>query len=132
MKKQCFGAAACIIKNKKVLLLHRVSNFDVWEFPGGGIEFGESPEDAAVRETKEETGLKVKSKGFLTINSHVTPQKHHHIWLHYRCIIINGEVKVNKEHTEYGWFSIKEIKKLPNLALSVKHVLPELQKIISD
>ena len=43
--QQKCATAACIVKNNKVLLLHRQSNFDLWEFPGGGIEFGENPKD---------------------------------------------------------------------------------------
>jgi 8-oxo-dGTP diphosphatase len=131
MKQQGFPSAACIIKNNKILLLHRTTGFDVWEFPGGKIEFGESPEEAAIRESKEETGLTVKSLGLITISSEVTPQKHHHVWFYYKCKILKGKLKIgDKKHSEYKWFTFKEMKKLPNLALSVRHVLPDLQKIL--
>lgn len=131
MQNQSFVAAGCVIKNNKVLLLHRTTSFDVWEFPGGGIEFGEHPEDAAVREVKEETGLKVRSEGLIKIDSHVTPQNKHHILFHYKCKPLGGKIKIGDvDHSEYGWFSFKELKDLPNLALSVKHILPELKKVV--
>lgn len=131
MKEQSFIFAAVIIKENKILLLHRNINHYVWEFPGGGIEFGESPEDAAVREAKEECRLKVKSKYLLTISSYVTPQNRHHIGIYYKCDIISGNAKVcDDEHDGYGWFTLKEIKKLSDLALSVKLILPFLKKCI--
>lgn len=133
MKEQGFPSAACIIKNNRILLLHRITGFDCWEFPGGKIEFGESPEEAAIREAKEETNLTVKSLGLVTINSHVTPQKHHHIWFYYKCKVLKGKIKIgDKDHTEYKWFTFKEMKKIPSLALSVKYILPQLQKVLSD
>lgn len=132
MKEQSFTSYALIVSNKKVLLLHRSVGFRVWEFPGGGIEFGESPEEAAVREAKEETGLTVKSIGLWMVNSQVTPQKHHHIWFLYRCKIMNGNPSVSDEdHDEIGWFTFEEMKNLPDLALSVKAILPQLKKVLT-
>jgi 8-oxo-dGTP diphosphatase len=131
MKEQSFTSHALIVSNKKVLLLHRSVSFRVWEFPGGGIEFGESPEEAAVREVKEETGLTVKSMRLWTINSQVTPQKHHHIWFLYRCKIMNRNPMVSDEdHDEIGWFTLEKMKKLPDLALPIKAILPQLKKVL--
>jgi 8-oxo-dGTP diphosphatase len=133
MKETNFGTAGCVIKDNKVLLIHRTSSFDVWEFPGGGIEFGESPEEAAVREVKEETNLTVKSKGLLAIKSYLSPQGKHYIGFLYVCDVLDGEVKIgDDDHSEYQWFSFNEIKNISNLSLGVKHVMPELQKILGD
>ena len=54
-----------IFKDKKVLLTKRsIEPFkDSWVLPGGHIERGEKPEHAAVREVREETGLKTKCVG---------------------------------------------------------------------
>lgn len=52
-------SARCItVKNGKVAMVHSVK-YDYYKFPGGGIEKNESKEDAVIRETLEETGLKV-------------------------------------------------------------------------
>jgi 8-oxo-dGTP diphosphatase len=129
--EQNFPAAAIIVKDKKILLLHRVDGHKVWEFPGGKIEFGEHPEDAAMREAKEETGLVVKSQGIFSIVSQVTPQNKHQIWFFYRCEITSGEPRAaDEDHDNFGWFTMDEIINMPDLALSVKGVLSELKKLL--
>ena len=47
-------------EGKVLLALHRKKGWEYWVLPGGHVEDGESPEAAAVREIKEETGLEVR------------------------------------------------------------------------
>ena len=54
------SARSIIIKNKRVAMIHSMK-YDYYKFPGGGIENGESPVEAMIRETREESGLIVKS-----------------------------------------------------------------------
>jgi len=54
-------AAAIIIENDKILLIHRIkTGREYYVLPGGTIEHGETPEIACKREVKEETGLDVR------------------------------------------------------------------------
>lgn len=54
-------SSVIIIENKKVLLMKRVKEGRMYYvFPGGGIEIGETPEEAAKREAFEELGVEVK------------------------------------------------------------------------
>ncbi len=53
-------AGVIITKNNQILLIHRRKNgLEYFVLPGGGVEQGETPEQAAIREAKEETGLDV-------------------------------------------------------------------------
>lgn len=59
---QRIRASAIIIKDKKILLIHRFNKGrEYYVFPGGGIEENESPEEAVIREVMEETSLKMTS-----------------------------------------------------------------------
>lgn len=62
---------AFIIKENKVLMVKQyVKRGDiVWNFPGGNIEEGETPEQAAIRETKEETGCNIRLTKLLHVKN---------------------------------------------------------------
>lgn len=54
---------AIVVQDSKVLMVKQIveRGDTVWHFPGGGIEHGETPEQACIREVKEETGLEVEA-----------------------------------------------------------------------
>ena len=107
----------------KLLLLKRHNG--IWEFPGGGVEFGEDPKDAAIRETKEETGLRVKDAKLIGITSAVfkTKEKNKHaVYAVYLSSSFTGKPKLSSEHLEFSWFSLSDARKM-KLGLNVKPVL---------
>ena len=55
------SARSIIIVNNKIAMIHSLK-YDYYKFPGGGIESGENPIDAMIRETREESGLVVKTE----------------------------------------------------------------------
>jgi ADP-ribose pyrophosphatase YjhB (NUDIX family) len=61
------GAFVIIFDKKdRVLLSHR-RDIDIWNLPGGAVESGELPTEAAIRETREETGLNIKIKDLVGV-----------------------------------------------------------------
>ena len=63
--------AAIIRDNSILMVLHRDAEREYWTLPGGAIEAGETPEEAAVREVKEETGLQARVSRFLFEQSYL-------------------------------------------------------------
>ncbi|MEM5829856.1 MAG: NUDIX domain-containing protein [Candidatus Aenigmatarchaeota archaeon] len=120
-----------VIKGKKVLLLHRKKP-DVWEFPSGKIEYGEHPSETAEREVKEETNLDVKVEKLLGIGSTIRSDKEHELVLSFLCRPKTLKVKLGeRDHIEYRWFGLNEIKRIKNLATSVQSVLKELSTLLA-
>jgi len=76
------GVAVIIIKNGKVLMHKRKNSHGdgTWSLPGGHLEFNESLEECAQRETFEETGMKIKNIRFADITNDIfEKEKKHYI-----------------------------------------------------
>jgi 8-oxo-dGTP diphosphatase len=64
--------ATIVIQDERVLLVSsKYKDEEFYLFPGGGMEFGETIKEAAVRETFEETGVKVKIKDLFHVNEYI-------------------------------------------------------------
>lgn len=76
-----------------------------WEMPGGQVEEGESLKEAAVRETKEETGIDIEVTKFCGIFQNVSAGICNTLFL---GTPIGGELTTSSESLEVGYFPIKE------------------------
>lgn len=98
---------------------------DLWEFPGGGVDWGERPDQSAVRETKEETGLVPSNLTYLGVTS-ATYEKDgnekHALYLVYKADVSNDKVTLCGEHSEYRWLTLNELRFL-KLGLNAEPVL---------
>lgn len=112
MSKLYFAAKAIIQKENQFLIMKRTEEEkDLWEIPGGRMEYGETLEETLIREVKEETNLDVIPGDI--INSWNLIQSHRQIsGVIYLCKIKSGELKLSDEHKEYKWITTDELHKL--------------------
>lgn len=83
---------------------------DVWEFPGGKVEIGESNETALVREILEELCCRITISAHLTTTTHDNEARS--VRLHtYRCEIVEG-VPIANEHAELRWVALHDLRTL--------------------
>jgi len=116
MKKEIDVVAALIKSENKVLLCQRnIDDFyaNLWEFPGGGIEPGESKTSAIEREIFEETNLKVKAKDLVHEFFDENETLKIKVFL-FLCNIEQGKA-ICQDCQDLGFFSAEKIEKL-NLA----------------
>jgi 8-oxo-dGTP diphosphatase len=102
------GVALLIKRGDQVLLMKRARSHGAgtWSPPGGYLEYGERPEDCAVREAMEETGVEVGDVRFLAVTNDVFEEGKHHITLWFEAKHRSGEERANEESTELGWFAL--------------------------
>jgi 8-oxo-dGTP diphosphatase len=116
--EEMFGVAVkAIIQYKgKVLILKRSEGASVnaftWEFPGGGIHFGEELEYALSREVKEETGLAVSVGDILYATNCKFSETRHCVIIAYLCHAEEDAVSLSEEHTEYIWADKVQLQEL--------------------
>lgn len=83
-----------------------------WSVPGGHLEFGESFEDTAKREVKEETGLDINSVRFGAVtNDHFTDENKHYvtIWVLSECETGEPQIMEPEKCTDQAWHNFDDL-----------------------
>lgn len=116
------AVAAIIMDEEKRILLceHTYRKFHPWGLPGGGLEYGESPECGIIREVWEETGFDVHVEKLLHAES---AGEFRHISLIYLCRIVGGSFKPNLETVRTAFFDIDA---LPDLLYTEKILIRQV------
>lgn len=120
------GIGVLLIKGDKVLLGKRknISRNGDWNAPGGHLEFGETPEAAAIREVTEETGIYLSNVKFLTLTNDIFIESHKHyvtIWMY---AFLSNETPINNEPDKcegWEWFTWGQFPQ--NLFLSEQNLI---------
>ena len=92
-----------------LLILRR--DVPVWVLPGGGVDSGELPQDAMVREILEETGLTVKAERLVGVYTPINrlAQK----TKLYECTTVSGSLCLSNETRGVSFFNLTELPPLP-------------------
>jgi len=115
-KKMHYSVGALIKRDKKYLLIDRAIEPFGFACPAGHIDEEEEPEEALVREIKEETGLKIEKYKLVEEKeldwNWCSKGVDVHYWYLFECEV-SGDIKENKRETKsINWYSKEEIKKL--------------------
>lgn len=124
---------AFILNDNKLLMVKERAD-DLWSLPGGWADVNESPSEAVIRETKEETGFNVAAVRLLALWDKL---KHDHPahWPHtykcfFQCELISGEPTINIEISEIGFFSINNLPPLSTPRVTEKQLVRLYEQVL--
>jgi ADP-ribose pyrophosphatase YjhB (NUDIX family) len=106
----------------RILLFKHTYRKLAWGIPAGGLEHGEQPKDAIVREFFEETGITIEPLNLLLADSSTY---FHHVSLVYLCEIVEGEFRESHEISEIQYFDVEN---LPPMLFDEKDLIRAVHK----
>lgn len=111
---------ALVRNGERILLVQRSRPpfAGCWSLPGGGVELGESIEEAARREVAEETGLQVAITRFLGYADGIERDADHRVRWHYvilyvEAIVMGGQLQPGDDAGAVRWLTAQEARQLP-------------------
>ena len=110
-----------ITDNNRVLLIKRLNDpyRNHWAIPGGFVEYGEKVENAAVRETKEETGLDVELTELVGVYSDPDRDpRGHTVTIAFKARIIGGSLQSDSDAKDAKFIEFSQLK---NIKLAFDH-----------
>ena len=105
------GAKGVVIHNRRALILQRSATESMplaWEFPGGGLEDGESLPQCFIREVREEAGLAISQPRILEAATYTGSTGKPTLLVYYRAEAVSGAVALSPEHCDFRWATLAE------------------------
>ncbi|OQY09412.1 MAG: hypothetical protein B6I28_03095 [Fusobacteriia bacterium 4572_132] len=123
MKMPRIRVAGILKKKGKILLIkHKKKEKEYWLLPGGGVDYGETFQEALKREFKEETALKIEVGNLKFISESIAPDMSRHIInIFFEVKYISGELRLGNEDI------LKELKYLDENELNNQIVYPNIK-----
>lgn len=119
--------AVIIMEDDKILLVqHEKYGRTYWLLPGGGVEYGETLEEAAKREMMEEANLEVELGDLLFLSESIPPDQHRHVINYYfEARITGGEIKVGQDDVlrDVQWHLIDDLPHIVVYPNTVQEIL---------
>ncbi|MFI9810879.1 NUDIX hydrolase [Saccharothrix variisporea] len=125
IRKLRVAAYAVIVRDDEILLSRWLGpERPMWILPGGGVDHGEDPYDAVIREVFEETGYKAEVRRLLGIQNVHGPLNqdgvdvdYHRIRILYEAEVVGGELtfEVGGSTDRAGWFPLSEVPALDHV-----------------
>ena len=128
MEKRTIRVAAAIIRKDHAVFATQRGYGDYkdwWEFPGGKIEPGETPEAALVREIKEELDTEIEVEQYLTTVEHDYPAFHLSMDC-YWCTMKSGRLTL-LEHEAARWLPIDDLRQVNWLPADIQ-IIEEIER----
>jgi ADP-ribose pyrophosphatase YjhB (NUDIX family) len=114
------GVGVIVVDAHKLLLVRRAMNPEKgkWSLPAGYVDYGEDPAATAVRETWEETHIKVTITQLVDVYHNPPGKGGASIFILYRAEIAGGELQAGDDAADARFFALNE---LPELAFASTH-----------
>jgi ADP-ribose pyrophosphatase YjhB (NUDIX family) len=132
------GVGGFIHREGRVLLIRRKfePNKGRWAPPGGLLEVGEDPQEAAQREVREELGLEVEVEGLLQVANEVIRDdegriKFHFVLIDYLMKPLGEKITLNEESDEFDWFEPSAVEGL-NATANTKLITKKFGEIMEE
>ncbi|MBE6488714.1 MAG: NUDIX hydrolase [Methanosphaera stadtmanae] len=121
---------AIIVHEDKIVLIKRLNNphMNKWALPGGFVEYGETVEDATIREAKEETNLDINLDDLVGVYSDPDRDpRRHTVSVVYKATIVGDVIQSGSDAKDARFFNIEDAMKM-DLAFDHNEILNDAFK----